>query len=193
MSVIKRKRGISRLEFYNNARELRAELTAYLLRNFGIRPKKQIEQPKEIPADEEVALPGEIPDWMIDNFRTRIMDLCRNLMMNITAGNSIYPSPMVDPKTPDVQKMPIEYVRRVQSDELADRRRYQTAAIANCYQLIQELQYFKDVFSLRFDNFTIDVKKLIPYVQKIEKEIQLLKGWRKSTNDLAKKIIKGEN
>jgi len=193
LSVIKRKRGISRLEFYNNARELRAELTAYLLRNFGIRPKKQIEQPKEIPADEEVALPGEIPDWMIDNFRTRIMDLCRNLMMNITAGNSIYPSPMVDPKTPDVQKMPIEYVRRVQSDELADRRRYQTAAIANCYQLIQELQYFKDVFSLRFDNFTIDVKKLIPYVQKIEKEIQLLKGWRKSTNDLAKKIIKGEN
>ena len=196
MAVLKRKRGISRLEFYNNARELRAELTAYLLRNFGIKPKKQKpEQPKDVQAqtDDEDALPGEIPDWTLDNFRTHIMDLTRSLMMNITAGNSIYPSPMVDPRTPDVQKMPMEYVRRVQSDELADRRRYQTAAIANCYQLIQELQYFKDVFSLRYDTFTIDVKKLIPYVQKIEKEIQLLKGWRKSTNDLAKKIIKGEN
>ena len=192
LSVIKRKRGISRLEFYNNASELRAELTAYLLRNFGIKPKRQKSEKIETSADEEEPLPGEIPDWMIDNFRTHIMDLCRNLMMNITAGNSIYPSPMVDPKTPDVQKMPAEYVRRVQSDELADRRRYQTAAIANCYQLIQELKYFKDVFSLRFDNFTVDVKKMMPYVEKIEKEIQLLKGWRKSTNDLAKKIIKGE-
>ena len=196
MAVLKRKRGISRLEFYNNARELRAELTAYLLRNFGIKRKKQKSEQSENPqaqTDDEDAMPGEIPDWTLDNFRTHIMDLTRNLMMNITAGNSIYPSPMIDPRTPDVQKMPMEYVRRVQSDELADRRRYQTAAIANCYQLIQELQYFKDVFSLRYDTFTIDVKKLIPYVQKIEKEIQLLKGWRKSTNELAKRIIKGEN
>ena len=196
MSVLKRKRGISRLEFYNNARELRAELTAYLLRNFGIKPKRQkTEQTNETQSqtDDEDTLPTDIPDWTLENFRTHIMDLSRSLMMNITAGNSIYPSPMVDPGAPNVQKMPIEYVRRVQSDELADRRRYQTAAITNCYQLIQELQYFKDVFTLRENNFTIDVKKLMPYIQKIEYEIKLLKGWRKSTNDLAKKIIKGEN
>jgi hypothetical protein len=98
---------------------------------------------------------------------------------------------MDDPKKPDAPKLPAEYVRRVQSDELADRRRYQTAAIANCQQLVQELQYFADVFSLQYDTFKVDVSKLLPYIDKIEFEIRLLRGWRKSTNDLAKKIIKG--
>jgi len=202
MAVLKRKRGISKLEFYNNARELRRDLTAYLLRNFGIKQKsnKNIQIP--IPAqetqtttllDDEGAILGEFPEWTISEFRRNIMQILRNLMMNITAGNSIYPSPMVDPKTPDVQKMPEAYVNRVQSDELADRRRYQTAAIVNCQQLIQELQYFMDVFSLRYDTFTIDVRKFIPFIEKIEFEIRLLKGWRKSTNELAKKIIRGEN
>lgn len=196
MSVLKRKRGISKLEFYNNARELRKELTAYLLRNFGIKPKNnKIEQLKEtsVENDSDDLILGEFPEWTLHEFRRNIMQILRNLMLNITAGNSIYPSPMVDPKTPNVQKMPAGYVMRVQSDELADRRRYQTAAIVNCQQLIQELQYFMDVFSLRYDTFTIDVKKLLPFIDKIEFEIRLLKGWRKSTNELAKKVIRGEN
>ena len=39
MSVIKNKRSLSRLEFYNNARKLRLNLTNWLLRDFGIRDK----------------------------------------------------------------------------------------------------------------------------------------------------------
>jgi len=194
VSVLKNKRGLSKLEFYNTARQLRKELTAILLRNFGVKLKTSkdgktaIEDPNE---DESVIL-GEFPEWALAEFRRSIMMLLRNLMLNITAGNSIYPSAMDDPKTPDAPKLPEEYIRRVQSDELADRRRYQTAAIANCQQLIQELQYFTDVFSMQFATFKISVDKILPYIDKIQFEIRLLKGWRKSTNELAKKIQKGE-
>ena len=118
------------------------------------------------------------------------MQILRNLMMNITVGNSIYPSSMEDTKGKDAVKLPDEYVQRVQSDDLADRRRYQTAAIANCQQLIQELQYFTDVFSLKYDTFSVNITKIMPFIDKIEFEIRLLKGWRKSTNELAKKIVK---
>ena len=39
MSVVKNKRSLSRLEFYNTARKLRIDLTNWLLRDFGIRDK----------------------------------------------------------------------------------------------------------------------------------------------------------
>ena len=200
MSVLKNKRGLSKLEFYNNARQLRKDITAYLLRNFGVKPKnpkngqQKIAEPNnadEKTEDEETIL-GEFPEWALAEFRRNIMQILRNLMMNITAGNSIYPSAMEDPKTPGAPKLPEEYIKRVQYDELADRRRYQTTAIANCQQLIQELQYFTDVFSMRFDTFKVSVDKILPFIDKLQFEIRLLKGWRKSTNELAKKILKGE-
>jgi hypothetical protein len=198
VAVIKNKRGLSKLEFYTNARQLRKDLTAHLLRNFGVRLKTSkngkmaLCRPGEVPeidSDEETIL-GEFPEWAIAEFRRNIMQILRNLMLNITAGNSIYPSSMEDTKTPNATKLPDEYVRRVQQDELADRRRYQTAAIVNCQQLIQELQYFSDVFSCRYDTFYIDVSKILPFIDKLQFEIRLLRGWRKSTNDMAKKITK---
>jgi hypothetical protein len=203
VSVLKNKRGLSKLEFYNTARQLRKEITAYLLRNFGVKPKnpkngqQKIAEPNKTAVpnddeDEEGAILGEFPEWALAEFRRNIMQILRNLMMNITAANSIYPSAMEDPKTPNAPKLPAEYIKRVQYDELADRRRYQTIAIANCHQLIQELQYFTDVFSMRFDTFKVSVDKILPFIDKLQFEIRLLKGWRKSTNDLAKKILKGE-
>ncbi|GHT83748.1 hypothetical protein FACS1894137_05730 [Spirochaetia bacterium] len=36
MSVLKSKRGLSKLEFYHNARKMRKELTLLTLRDFGI-------------------------------------------------------------------------------------------------------------------------------------------------------------
>jgi hypothetical protein len=84
-------------------------------------------------------------------------------MMNIMAGNTIYP---------------------VTLEELAERRRYQTAAIINCEQLLSEMTYCSDVLP-------VELNKFLPYVDKIAFEIKLLKGWRKSSNDLAKKIKDG--
>jgi hypothetical protein len=194
VSVLKNKRGLSKLEFYNNARQLRKELTAYLLRNFGVKLKvsKSGKQAIVESDDEEETILGEFPEWALAEFRRNIMQILRNLMLNITAGNSIYPSSMEDPKTPNAPKLPEHYVQRVQYDELADRRRYQTSAIANCHQLIQELHYFADVFSMQFETFKISVDKILPFIEKLQFEIRLLKGWRKQTNDLAKKILKGE-
>jgi len=194
VSVLKNKRGLSKLEFYNNARQLRKELTACLLRNFGVKlksPKNGKQAIAETDNEDETIL-GEFPEWALNEFRRNIMQILRNLMMNITAGNSIYPSSMEDPKTPNAPKLPEHYIQRVQYDELADRRRYQTSAIANCQQLIQELQYFTDVFSMKFETFKISVDKILPFIDKLQFEIRLLKGWRKSTNELAKKILKGD-
>ena len=39
MSVLKNKRGLSKLEFYHTARKLREDITNLLLRDFGVRDK----------------------------------------------------------------------------------------------------------------------------------------------------------
>ena len=61
--------------------------------------------------------------------------------------------------------------------ELQTRRHYQTEAIINCQQLIQELQFAED-------SLPINAEKLLPYVEAIGFEITLLKGWRKSDNKI---------
>jgi hypothetical protein len=84
------------------------------------------------------------------------------MIMNITAGNTIYPT---------------------NQDELNLRRRYQNGAIVNCEQLLQEFQYCADVLPIKLEKF-------LPYVDKIELEIRLLKGWRKSNNGIERKLVK---
>lgn len=211
MAVLKNKRGISSLEFYHTARELRKLLTKVLLRDLGIKavkvgkdgapldpnPPKTARKGQPAPAVEpdpdsgealaaaaaeavdswvdEGAIAGEFPQWALNEFRVGIMRLLRGLMMSITDANSIYPSKMEDPR------LPVEYVRRIQSDELADRRHHQDAAIGYCQKLIQELQYCADILPVRMD-------KIMPFIKMINFEIRLLKGWRKSTNELAKRI-----
>jgi hypothetical protein len=174
MSVLKNKRGLSKLEFYHNARNLRKNLTSLLLRDFGVYVKVNgHEHTKQDDEEQGEIAGGTDPEWLLINFRESIMRILRNLIINITAGNTIYPT--------DMKGVPAEYSKRVLSDDLADRRRYQTAAIVNCEQLIQELQYCTDVLPIKME-------KLLPYIESVEFEIRLLKGWRKSTNEMAKKL-----
>jgi hypothetical protein len=157
MSVLKNKRGLSRLEFYHNARKLREDITNMLLRDFGVRDKvRKMKTPENV----EVTIIEEYPDWLIVYLRQSMISILRNLMLNITAGNTIFPTTM---------------------DELTARRRYQSGAIVNCEQLLQEMIYCSDVLPIKME-------KITPYVNSIEFEIKLLKGWRKSSNELAKKI-----
>jgi hypothetical protein len=160
MAVLKNKRNLSSLEFFNNALILRREITKLLLKDFGIRDK--IRKIKD--GEKEYSIIEEYPEWIIRFFRQSIIITLRSLMMNITAGNTIYPS------TPD---------------ELTERRKYQTQAIINCEQLLCDYSYIAEVFP-------VDLKKYMPYVEKIILEIKLLKGWRKSSNALYKKIISNE-
>lgn len=177
MSVLKNKRAVSNLEFYHNAIELRKEITMLLLRDFGVKDKvrnvKYLSGINHMEPEDQKALQEliekyqsigtiveEYPMWLIDKMRSSMLDLCHNLIMNITQANTIYPMS--------------EY-------EYHDRRNYQNHAIGNCEQLLQEMQYIISIIP-------VDAQKYMRYVDMIEREIALLKGWRKSDNKILKRI-----
>lgn len=179
MSVLKNKRGLSDLEFYRNGIVLRKNLTELLLRDFGIRNKirKSVVMTKHMTEKDAAIFQNlvdkyectniidEYPDWLIDKMRNNILNLCYAMIMNITAANSIYPT---------------------NESEYYDRRNYQNHAIGNCEQLLQELQYIISIIP-------VDANKFMPYTKMIVKEIQLLKGWRKSDNRILKSIREKQN
>ena len=177
MSVPKPKRNLSDLEFYNNAYIMRNEITDLLLRDFGIKDKvrdtKILCRIHKIEPEDEVILEAilkkygiesdildEYPLWLVDKFRTSIMDCMTDLMKNIIAANTIYP---------------------VNAVEYNQRRSFQDIAIGNCEQLFQEMQYVIAIIP-------VDAEKYMRYVDMIEREIGLLKGWRKSDNKILKRI-----
>ncbi|GHT54121.1 hypothetical protein FACS1894106_5330 [Spirochaetia bacterium] len=81
-------------------------------------------------------------------------------MLNITAANTIFPT---------------------NETEIQERRSHQNSAIVACEQLLQELLYCEDVIPVK-------ASKFMPYIEMIEFEIRLLKGWRKS-NTKIKELI----
>nr|DAG30141.1 MAG TPA: Avd-like-generating retroelement protein [Caudoviricetes sp.] len=164
MSVLKSKRGLSKMEFYHNARKLRRELTEFLRRDFGVHSRKNASKINP-------TLPDDWYDEDIVDFSKNIRILLRNLVWNITAANTINASS---------EKLVEEKKKR-----LSERRGYQNAAIINCQQLIQEFQFCED-------SLPITAEKLLPYVESINFEITLLKGWRKSDNKLWEQILAEE-
>ena len=181
MSVLKNKRSVSSMEFYHNAIVLRREITMLLLRDFGIKDKVRSVKslygvPGMEPEDEQkfreivekyemkATIIEEYPAWLIDKMRNNIMNILHNMIMNITQANTIYP---------------------VCESEFYDRRNFQNHAIGNCEQLLQEMQYIISIIP-------VDAQKYMRYVDTIEKEIALLKGWRKSDNKILKKIKETE-
>jgi hypothetical protein len=125
-----------------------------LLRDFGVRDKVRKIKTED---NMELTIIEEFPNWLIVEFRQNVLRILHNLMMNITAGNTIYPA------------IP---------EEVVVRRQYQTAAIVNCEQLLQDLMYCSDALPLGLEKF-------MPFVDAVEFEIRLLKGWRKSTNKMS--------
>jgi len=138
---------------------MRKELTALVLRDFGIHSRG-----KKFKEDTGSQQPEGYYDELIDEFSRSIRTLLRNMMLNITAGNTIYP---------------------ITPEELATRRMYQNGAITNCEQLMQEILYCEDVMPVKASVF-------IPYIDKIEFEIKLLKGWRKSNSKINERIIEAK-
>ena len=176
MAVLKNDRGISEMEAYNTAAKLRAELTRILLRNFGIKTTKgkclgsfTEEEIKKITEEnprigkfirmaykleeelETHEILREYPAWVTEMLREKVITTLNNLVDHVVRANG-YP---------------------VNFHELEIRRDYQNAAIKDCEILLQDLQYAMQILP-------IDVNKLLPYVDKIEFEIAVLKGWRKA-------------
>ncbi len=171
MSVPKSQRGQSAMEFYHNALTLRQEITALLLRDFGLKKKvRTVEILTKMyniePTDEETLLSilnkykmnssviDEFPTWLITEFRSSILIILRDLSLNIRMANSIY----------------------IQSkEEYIERRLYWDKAIGNCQQLLSEMQFV-------VETLPVNAEKYMRYVGMIDKEITLLKGVRKSDN-----------
>lgn len=179
MSVLKNKRGISSLEFYHNAVSMRKEITSLLLRDFGVKNKIRNTKfmTKGMNQEDAKLFAGicekynisnsieEYPEWLIADMRKNVMSILHNLIMNITSANSLYP---------------------VHETEYYERRRLQNAAIGNCEQLLQEFQYIIEVLP-------VNANKYLRFVDMIEREIALLKGWRKSDNRILKRIKENQN
>jgi hypothetical protein len=109
MSVLKNRRGLSKLEFYHNVRRMRKELTPLTLRDFGIHSRGAAF--KATTGSQQIE---GFYDELIAEFSRNIHNLLRDMMSNITAGNTIYP---------------------VNETEIWERWRCQTAVIINREQV----------------------------------------------------------
>lgn len=164
------------MEFYHNAIEIRREVTEWMLRDFGYsRNAKSIRLViREIEPQDQTTIDGIFakygrslnkefetvyPDWFVDSEREVILNILADMIQYITTANSVY-------ATKDF--------------EFDLRRKYQDLAITCCFRLYQELQYIRQVFK-------IDLNKWRPLFEKLDKEIDLLKGWRQADNKRRKK------
>ena len=134
-NVLLRMRSMSKLEFWRNGSEVRADLTRYLMRE-NIVPKRYNQV-----------------------FRNPGIDLARKMMEEITAANTIYPTTEA---------------------EVEQRRYHQNEAIAACEQIIQHLQWL-------VETLPVAVSSTDSIVEKVNKEVALLKGWRKENKVLTQK------
>ena len=83
-----------------------------------------------------------------------IVDCLREITKEVYIANSIYPTCY---------------------EELVQRRLHQDEAIGQCYRLTQELQY-------AIETLPVDVNIFLRFGESIQKEVNLIKGWRKSDN-----------
>ena len=168
MSVLARNRTLSKLEFYMNAVKLRRQLIFLMGRDFGVKPR--IREPrfctrKWEPQDAvafaellekygERKVIDDYPLWMMEHVRDGILHYLSRMMQHITQAYTIWAT------------------TRAEADL---RRNAQDLAIADCESLKQELELAVDILPVKFE-------KLTQYVDAIDREIALLKGWRKADN-----------
>lgn len=168
MSVLARERKLSKLEFYMNARRLYKKLLFLMVRDFGIKPRAR--QPTFYTrgwdaADKELfetiatkygltRIVDDYPFWVLDTFRDKLIRLLDEMIENITRAYTVWATNKAEAD-----------LRRVSQDK----------AIAACESLKQTFELIVDVLPVKAD-------KLLPYIDAINREIALLKGWRKADN-----------
>lgn len=169
MSVLKRKRKESQFEVFHHLYRLRREITDLLLRDFGYSNDKfdkglerrfggksyeDLTDKEKEHYDKLKRRQESFEEWFIIDQRKVIIDCLRSIQENVFVANSIYP---------------------MYREELIERRIHQDRAIGQCYRLAQELQY-------AIETLPVDVNTYTRFGESIQKEINLIKGWRKSDN-----------
>ncbi len=175
MSVLANKRKESQFEVFNHFYKVRRSVTDLLLRDFGYSPEKadkhlqkmfgdknydELSEEEKIKYMRKKSKNESFEEWFILEQRKVVLDCLRGVQECIFVANSIYP----------------QY-----KEELIERRIYQDKAIGQCFRLIQELQYSIETLPVKIDIY-------LQLSKDIEKEINLIKSWRKSDNKF-KKVI----
>ncbi|MFI3173724.1 MAG: hypothetical protein R3Y53_00810 [Bacillota bacterium] len=155
MSVVVSKRNESRLEAIVYSLELHDQLITLMQRSFGVKDIDQLVRVRYATGQDNKE-DFETYRYLMHTAKQRISTIASLLTNNVRAANSIYPTSLV------------EYERR---------REYQTTAIVNCEQLLNELQRVVDIFN-------VDVNVYRPCILAIDKEIRLIKKWRQRDNRL---------
>lgn len=182
MSVVKSKRKESSMLFYHTALELRRYLTFRILKDFGIKPhirersilaessglsqEEQVQLNTLLDKCSSVEIIDEFPQWYIEHERTVLLNIMDDLFKHIISANTIYITTQ---------------------EELKQRRNFQTLAIADCQRLNKELNFIIDIIP------SVQADKLKPFVELTLKEINLLKGWRKSNKIAVKERSMSEH
>jgi hypothetical protein len=161
MSVIASKRKESKLEAIIYAKELHNMLIDFMLRDFGVKNLEHMVQLRYAYGKDETENYSKYSYLMI-NYKKRIDKLTNSLVNNVRAANALYPTSM---------------------HEYEIRRDYQNVAIANCEQLMNELQ-------LIVETFDVDVNLYSRYTKAINREIGLIKSWRQHDNRFKSQIQK---
>lgn len=178
MSVPVNKRTQSKMEFMDQYYKIYDTLMYFLLKDFGI---KQVVRNETAyigrngitMSDEDkrsfidtcekygITYESEYPIWILNKYRDEIYDSLHRLLLEITSANSIYPS--------------TEY-------EFNIRRLHATNAITECEYLLQCLQRVIHILP-------VNPEKYKAVVEAIQKEIMLLRGWKKASNKMRKNVL----
>ena len=180
MSVVKSKRKESDLEVFTYFNKLRKSITDLLLVDFGYNIDKTreyldkkfygktyydltIEEQEKYEKTYRKRLGFDT--WFIESQREAVIECLRNINKELYIANNIYPTCIL---------------------ELEERRKHQDSAIGYCYYLLQELQY-------TIETIPVNINKYMPFAEGIDREISLIKAWRKSDNRFKKILLSNEN
>lgn len=173
MPIPKSKRKESQFEVFHHFTQMRKKITDLLLRDFGYSYEKfnkniekryggktyeELDDTQKADYFRKKKKNEAFDEWFVVQERDLIIECMHSLNEHIYVANSIYPTCQ---------------------EELTERRIHQDIAIGQCYRLIQELQY-------AIETLPVNVNVYLRFAEDIEKEISLIKGWRKSDNKFKK-------
>ena len=169
------------MEYYKNGLAIRCEIEKWLLTDFNTRStKKSIDVAiADMTEEDRVAILDVIskydiatdrlfrnaaPMWFAREKQYYMLKLVRSMMHYIVAANSIYVG------------------KNMSLVDYAKRRGFQNDAIACVHRLAEEIKAISLVFSIPLNKYT-------QLIDMLDREDDLLKGWRKSENKWGKKLI----
>lgn len=162
MSVLVSDRKPSKLEVETFSIEIRKMLIELMQRSFGIKDLDNFVRVRYAYGKDDKEDFSKYR-YLMHNFKVRVDNLADSLTANIKAANTIHP---------------------IFWSEYYQRRSYQNAALANCKQILMELQKVVEIFE-------VDINKFGPHTKAINREIELIKKWRQSDNQIKSRLKEG--